>query len=289
MLASPTDAGRLDGHLRAARPQRTPCARLEPRSRPKAASTATAGSGQLLSRLKDGSADPRSQVSIMNDRIPAPDRRRRRTHMCLAGDNLIVDLDLSEANLPAGSQVGNRLRCHPRNHRSEAHRLLEIRSPLWRRRPHFRQQQATAKQLHLRGRYARIVRGGTIRIGDRWQTCGHLTRLPTLATSAITHLSASPSPSAFHLPLSVPTLPVTPDRACDRAGPGDHWLDHSGFDRLRPGGRRGADPAVGEPDFLAGADVVHFDAAHVAHRVARSASTRCGPKWPSAPAAASSA
>jgi MOSC domain-containing protein YiiM len=85
--------------------------------------------------------------------------------MCLAGNNLIVDLDLSEANLPAGSrlQIGNAV-------------VIEI-SEL----PHTGCSKFKARSgqeavtftnnergaaLHLRGRYARIVTGGEVNVGD---------------------------------------------------------------------------------------------------------------------------
>src|SRR5262245_25188265 len=47
-------------------------------------------------RLKDGRSDPRCQVSLMNSRFLRQIAGRDES-MCLAGDNLIVDLDLSEA------------------------------------------------------------------------------------------------------------------------------------------------------------------------------------------------
>jgi MOSC domain-containing protein YiiM len=114
-------------------------------------------------RLEDGRSDPRCQVSLMNKRflrqIAGGDDA-----MCLAGDNLIVDLDLSDENLPAGSQL-----------QVGAEVVIEISE-----QPHtgctkfagrygqeareFANQRG--KTLHLRGRYARIVRGGTVRVGD---------------------------------------------------------------------------------------------------------------------------
>ena len=55
-------------------------------------------------RLHDGRSDPRCQVSLMNARF-LRQIAGGNDAMCLAGDNLIVDLDLSEDNLPAGSQL----------------------------------------------------------------------------------------------------------------------------------------------------------------------------------------
>lgn len=115
-------------------------------------------------RLKEGRSDPRCQVSVMNDRflrqVAGDDG-----DMCLAGDNLIVDLDLSEANLPAGSQIS-----------IGTDVVIEITdlkhtgcSKFARRYGTDAKSFANNKQgtaLHLRGRYARIVRGGTIRVGD---------------------------------------------------------------------------------------------------------------------------
>jgi MOSC domain-containing protein YiiM len=112
----------------------------------------------------ENGSDPRNQVSLMNSRylrtIAGNDDA-----MCLAGDNLIVDFDLSEAKLPAGSQlaIGETV-------------IIEITDL-----PHtgcgkFQSRygkEARAftnndrgKALHLRGRYARIITAGTIHVGD---------------------------------------------------------------------------------------------------------------------------
>lgn len=115
-------------------------------------------------KLEDGSSDPRCQVSLMNARllrqIAGGDEQ-----MGLAGDNLIVDLDLSEENLPTGSRLA-----------VGADVVLEI-SDL----PHtgcskFAKRYGTAarsfvntkrgKHLHLRGRYARVLQGGEVRVRD---------------------------------------------------------------------------------------------------------------------------
>lgn len=52
----------------------------------------------------DGSADPKAQLTLMNSRVVdlvAGGRER----WALAGDQLYVDLDLSEQNLPAGTRL----------------------------------------------------------------------------------------------------------------------------------------------------------------------------------------
>jgi hypothetical protein len=163
VLASPTDAGRLTAIF--VRPAPNERRTLD-------SATLTTESGIDGDRwvddsfypLNDGRSDPSCQVSIMNDRFlrqVAGDANE----MCLAGDNLIVDLDLSEANLPAGSQICIGLEV-----------ILEISdlkhtgcSKFARRygpdaKAFTNNKQGTA--LHLRGRYARIVCGGSIRVGD---------------------------------------------------------------------------------------------------------------------------
>jgi MOSC domain-containing protein YiiM len=114
-------------------------------------------------KSKHGS-DPRSQVSLMNSRY----LRTIAGHpsaMCLAGDNLIVDLDLSEANLPAGSRlaIGDTV-------------ILEISDLSHTGCGKFQNRygkevraftnNGRGKSLHLRGRYAQIITGGTIKTGD---------------------------------------------------------------------------------------------------------------------------
>src|SRR5262245_12408499 len=102
VLASPTDVGRLTAiFVRPAPNER----------RALSSATLTPENGidgdrwvrDSFYRLEDGRSNPCCQVSIMNDRflrqIAGED-----DGMCLAGDNLIVDLDLSDANLPAASQ-----------------------------------------------------------------------------------------------------------------------------------------------------------------------------------------
>jgi MOSC domain-containing protein YiiM len=111
-----------------------------------------------------GGPDPRCQVSIMNGRylrqLAGGDDA-----MCLAGDNLIVDFDLSEANLPAGSRLAigdaviieisdkSHTGCGKFQKRYGAEAREFTNSP-------------RGKALHLRGRYAQIIVPGEIRTGD---------------------------------------------------------------------------------------------------------------------------
>jgi MOSC domain-containing protein YiiM len=113
---------------------------------------------------KGGEPDPRSQVSLMNSRYLRTIAGEEES-MCLAGDNLIVDLDLSEANLPAGSTlaIGDAViieitdLSHTGCGKFQNRYGKEVRA--------FTNNDR-GKSLHLRGRYARITTGGTIRVGD---------------------------------------------------------------------------------------------------------------------------
>jgi MOSC domain-containing protein YiiM len=83
----------------------------------------------------------------------------------LAGDQLFVDLDLSEANLRAGDRlsVGSAVLevtrqphngCRKFSARFGPAALAFVNSP-------------EGKQLHLRGIYARVIQSGEVRVGDR--------------------------------------------------------------------------------------------------------------------------
>jgi hypothetical protein len=115
-------------------------------------------------RLSDGRPEGGDQVSLMNARLlrmlaGAKDR------MALAGDNLVVDLDLNEANLP----VGQRLRA--------GEVLLEITDVPHTGCAQFAERfgpdavryinSSQRKKLRLRGVFARVLEAGTIQVGDR--------------------------------------------------------------------------------------------------------------------------
>ncbi|MFN3202613.1 MAG: MOSC domain-containing protein [Bradymonadia bacterium] len=114
-------------------------------------------------RTEDGSAHPRMQLNIMNARavaLIAGDTSR----WALAGDQLYLDLDLSDENLPPGTRL------------SLGEAVIEITEI-----PHNGCKKFTerygldavkfvnskvGKALHLRGVNARVIEGGTIKVGD---------------------------------------------------------------------------------------------------------------------------
>jgi MOSC domain-containing protein YiiM len=116
------------------------------------------------SRTPDGSANPDSQVTIISTRVLAaiePDRSR----WPLAGDQLYVDFDLAAEHLPAGTQlaVGSAVvevsetphtGCAKFSARFGSDALRWINNP-------------TGRELRMRGLNARVVQGGTVRVGDR--------------------------------------------------------------------------------------------------------------------------
>jgi MOSC domain-containing protein YiiM len=111
----------------------------------------------------DGSAHPEMQLNIMNARAIALIAQSEERWQ-LAGDQLFVDLDLSEENLPPGTRlsIGTAVievtpvphnGCKKFVSRFGLDAMLFVNSPL-------------GKQLHLRGINARVVQPGVIRAGD---------------------------------------------------------------------------------------------------------------------------
>jgi MOSC domain-containing protein YiiM len=115
------------------------------------------------SRSADGLAHPDMQLNVMSTRVIAlvsQDKER----WPLAGDQLFVDLDLSAANLPPGTQlaIGSAIievTAEPHTGRSQfverfgADAMRFVNSPI-------------GRELQLRGINARVVQAGTIRVGE---------------------------------------------------------------------------------------------------------------------------
>src|SRR3954468_14969524 len=163
VLASPSDNGRLEAIVVRPRTNERETVKVALLS----AETGIEGDKWVedsFHRLKGGKSDPRCQVSIMNARF-LRQIASKEDAMCLAGDNLVVDFDLSEANAPTGTQLSIG--------REVVIQISDVKhtgcSKFARRygeeaRAFANNERGTA--LHLRGRYASIIRGGTIRVGD---------------------------------------------------------------------------------------------------------------------------
>lgn len=114
----------------------------------------------------EGRANPECQLTLMNSRaadlVAAGDRSRWE----LAGDQLYVDFDISDANLPAGTrvQIGAdavievtaepHTGCAKFISRFGLDAMKFVNSP-------------TGRLLNLRGINTKVITGGTIRVGDR--------------------------------------------------------------------------------------------------------------------------
>ena len=141
----------------------------------------------------DGSAEPERQLTIMNARAVAlfagsddP------ANWAVAGDQLYVDIDLSDGNLPAGAQLqlGTAVvevtgkphtGCAKFSARFGPEALEFVNSPI-------------GTELHVRGINARVVVPGVVRVGDV------ATKLP-LATPALSSSSGSAGGRSVGAPL----------------------------------------------------------------------------------------
>jgi hypothetical protein len=114
-------------------------------------------------RTSDGSPHPDMQLNIIGARavdLMARDRSR----WALAGDQLVVDMDLSRANLPPGTRltIGSAVIEVTAEPHTGCGKFVErygvdaqslVNSPV-------------GRELNLRGINAKVVRPGTIRVGD---------------------------------------------------------------------------------------------------------------------------
>ena len=111
----------------------------------------------------DGSAIPDAQITIMNARCIAL-LAQREDRWALAGDQLYVDFDLSEENIPPGTRLGigsailevsaqPHSGCKKFSDRFGVEAMKFVNSPV-------------GKRLHLRGINAKVIQAGTIRVGD---------------------------------------------------------------------------------------------------------------------------
>ena len=111
----------------------------------------------------DGSAHPEMQLNIMNSRVIAL-LAQERERWQLAGDQLFIDMDLSDKNLPAGTRLalGSAVieitakphsGCKKFAARFGQDAIKFVNSPL-------------GKELHLRGVNAKVIQSGTIQVGD---------------------------------------------------------------------------------------------------------------------------
>lgn len=114
-------------------------------------------------RTEDGSSHPEMQVALVNSRLVGLVARKPQ-RWSLAGDQLYVDLDLGDANLPPGTRltIGTaviEITAQPHNgcakfqRRFGADALAFVNSPV-------------GKELHLRGIYAKILDPGEVHRGD---------------------------------------------------------------------------------------------------------------------------
>jgi hypothetical protein len=114
-------------------------------------------------RTADGSPHPDMQLNIMNARAAALVAVEN-SRWPLAGDQLYIDMDLSSANLPAGTRLAlgtavievtdqPHTGCGKFVARFGMDAMKFVNSPL-------------GRELGLRGINARVVQAGTIRVGD---------------------------------------------------------------------------------------------------------------------------
>ncbi len=111
----------------------------------------------------DGSAHPDMQLNIMNARVIALVAQEK-DRWSLAGDQLFIDIDLSEDNLPPGSRlaIGSAVIEITEQPHTGCKKFVErfgMAAMEW-------VNSTVGRQLHLRGVNAKVVGPGVIRAGD---------------------------------------------------------------------------------------------------------------------------
>ena len=112
----------------------------------------------------DGRPNSNKQITIMNARTIAL-LAQSEEHWPLAGDQLYADMDLSDDNIPAGTQlaIGSAIvevspdphtGCNKFSSRFGLEALKFVNSP-------------EGKRLHLRGINTKVIQAGSIRVGDQ--------------------------------------------------------------------------------------------------------------------------
>jgi MOSC domain-containing protein YiiM len=121
----------------------------------------------------DGSANLYAQITVMNARCIAL-LAGTEDRWALAGDQLYVDFDLSEENIPPGTRlaIGSAILevsaqphsgCKKFSARFGVEAMKFVNSP-------------EGKRLHLRGINANVIRAGTLRVGDVVKKVEHALR-----------------------------------------------------------------------------------------------------------------
>jgi MOSC domain-containing protein YiiM len=115
------------------------------------------------SKTADGGPHPEMQITIMNSRV-VDLVAQAKERWPLAGDQLFIEMDLSTANLPAGSRI------------AIGSAIIEVTAP-----PHLGCQKfvarfgadamkfvnsAVGRELCMRGVHARVVQSGVVRTGE---------------------------------------------------------------------------------------------------------------------------
>lgn len=111
----------------------------------------------------DGSAHPDQQLNIMNARVIAL-LARTEERWPLAGDQLYIDMDLSDDNLPPGTRLA--LGTAVIEVTAEPHTGCQKFAARFGRDAMKFVNSPVGKQLHLRGINAKVAMPGVIRVGD---------------------------------------------------------------------------------------------------------------------------